>query len=98
LFGQADAACGVTCRPVGELATRANQTRKRETVMKLAREKRFLRAKRFINDTVGANLVEYIILVGVVALLAMAGFKYFGSSVRTKINQQAGIVGSISSS
>ncbi len=34
-----------------------------------------------IRDTRGANLVEYIILVGVIALVAIAGFKAFGTRV-----------------
>lgn len=37
----------------------------------------------------GANMVEYIILVGVVALMALAGFKIFGGQVRAKIDSQA---------
>jgi len=52
-------------------------------------------ARRFVADRKGANLVEYIILVGVVALIAIAGFKIFGGKVREKIDQQAGSVGGI---
>lgn len=44
--------------------------------------------KKFLRDTRGANMVEYIVLVGVVALLAMAGFKIFGNAVKGKISQQ----------
>lgn len=51
--------------------------------------------KSFLQDTRGANLVEYIILVGVVALIALAGFKAFGTSVTTKIQEQSGKVGGI---
>ncbi len=43
---------------------------------------------RLIRDRRGANLVEYIILVGVIALIALAGFKFFGSKVRQKIDHQ----------
>jgi pilus assembly protein Flp/PilA len=50
---------------------------------------------KFFKDTRGANMVEYIILVGVVAILAMAGFKYFGSSVQAKIQQQGDTVGNV---
>ena len=50
------------------------------------------RIQKFLKDTRGANMVEYIILVGVVAILAMAGFKYFGSSVTAKIQQQGDTV------
>jgi pilus assembly protein Flp/PilA len=43
-------------------------------------------------DERGAQMVEYIILVGVVAIAALAGFKTFGSQVRAKIDQQADTV------
>ena len=46
-------------------------------------------------DTRGANLVEYIILVGVIALIAIAGFKAFGNRVNDKVNEQAGSVSGI---
>ena len=51
--------------------------------------------RRFVADSRGANLVEYIILVGVIALIAIAGFKVFGGKVRAKIDEQAGSVGGI---
>jgi Flp pilus assembly pilin Flp len=35
-------------------------------------------------DTRGAGLVEYIILVGLIALLAIAGFETFGTAVNEK--------------
>lgn len=51
--------------------------------------------KKMICDNKGANMVEYIILVGVIALIAIAGFKMFGGKVQEKIEQQAGSVGGI---
>jgi Flp pilus assembly pilin Flp len=51
--------------------------------------------KSVLKDTRGANLVEYIILVGVVALIALAGFKVFGQKVDAKIQEQSGKVGGI---
>ena len=48
-----------------------------------------------LRDTRGANLVEYIILVGVIALIASAGFKAFGNNVRAKVDEQAGSVSGI---
>ena len=51
--------------------------------------------KALLRDTKGANLVEYIILVGVIALIAIAGFKTFGSKVTDKVNEQAGSVSGI---
>jgi pilus assembly protein Flp/PilA len=50
---------------------------------------------KLIRDKKGANLVEYIILVGVIALIAIAGFKMFGGKVQDKIQEQAGSVGGI---
>ncbi len=52
-------------------------------------------ARRLTRDTRGANMVEYILLVGVVALIAIAGFKLFGSKVRSKIDEQGQSVGGI---
>jgi pilus assembly protein Flp/PilA len=43
-------------------------------------------------DERGAQMVEYIILVGMVAILALAGFKTFGSTLREKVDQQADTV------
>lgn len=43
----------------------------------------------------GANSVEYIILVGVVALGALAAFQEFGSKVSSKVSQQGSAVGGI---
>jgi Flp pilus assembly pilin Flp len=50
---------------------------------------------RLRRDTRGANMVEYILLVGVVALIAIAGFKLFGGKVKDKINEQGQSVGGI---
>ena len=46
-------------------------------------------------DSRGANLVEYILLVGLVAIVAMVGFEIFGSSVRQKVLDQSDSVDSI---
>jgi Flp pilus assembly pilin Flp len=58
-------------------------------------DKMTLANRDFLKDTRGANLVEYIILVGVVALIALAGFKIFGKGVTDKVNEQATSVGAI---
>ena len=52
---------------------------------------------KLLKDKRGANLVEYVILVGVIALIALAGFKFFGKTVDKKINDQASKVESIGS-
>lgn len=51
--------------------------------------------RRFFQDTRGANLVEYIILVGVVALLSIAAFKFYENKMRGKVVEQAKTVGTI---
>jgi pilus assembly protein Flp/PilA len=43
---------------------------------------------RFHKDTRGANMVEYIIVVGLIALAGIAGFRTFGSTVTAKVQQQ----------
>jgi pilus assembly protein Flp/PilA len=50
---------------------------------------------KLVQDTRGANLVEYIILVGAVALIALGGFKVFGGKVWDKISKQAELVGHV---
>jgi pilus assembly protein Flp/PilA len=50
---------------------------------------------RLLKDTQGAGMVEYIILIGVVAILAIAAFRYFGSSVSAKIQQQGDTVDAV---
>ena len=48
-----------------------------------------LKIRNFFQDSRGANLVEYIILVGVIAPIAIAGFKVFGQKVKAKITEQS---------
>ncbi len=43
-------------------------------------------------DARGAGLVEYVIIVGAIAMLALGGVRSFGKSLRTKANQQAGTI------
>lgn len=59
----------------------------------LARCHRTLRS--LVTDRRGANLVEYIILVGVVALLSLAAFTAFGGNVQQKIQEEGGKVSGI---
>ena len=48
--------------------------------------------QQFVDDTRGAGFVEYIILVGVVALFCIAGYQYFGGKVTDKIKAQGDLV------
>ncbi|XYH94747.1 Flp family type IVb pilin [Sorangium sp. So ce1128] len=59
----------------------------------IVRESKSFRS--LLRDNRGANLVEYIMLVGVIALIAIAGFKLFGGKVEQKIKEQADSVGDI---
>ncbi len=56
-----------------------------------------IRNSRLVRDTRGANMVEYIVLVGLVALICIAAFKLFGGSITQKITDQATTVGGINS-
>jgi Flp pilus assembly pilin Flp len=51
--------------------------------------------RRLARNERGANMVEYIILVGIVALLAIVAFRFFNNSVKAKVNQQADSVNKI---
>lgn len=44
--------------------------------------------RKLVQDTKGANMVEYIILVGVVAVIAIIGFKLFGGNVSEGVKAQ----------
>ena len=48
--------------------------------------------QQLARDTRGAGFVEYIILVGVVALFCIAGYSYFGDKVSKKIQAQGDLV------
>lgn len=40
---------------------------------------------RLRRDTRGANLVEYVLLVGLMAIICLAAFKLFGDKIKEKI-------------
>lgn len=56
-----------------------------------------LSVRKLVQDTRGAGFVEYIILVGVVALFCIAGYKYFGDKVTDKIKAQGDAVTGVNS-
>jgi Flp pilus assembly pilin Flp len=53
-----------------------------------------MRAARIdlIDDTRGSHLVEYMILVGVVALLSIPAFAQFGKTVGKTVKEQGTLV------
>jgi Flp pilus assembly pilin Flp len=50
---------------------------------------------RLASDERGSNLVEYVILVGVVSLVALTGFRAFGGAILEKVGEQADAVSRI---
>ncbi|AKU94085.1 hypothetical protein AKJ09_00749 [Labilithrix luteola] len=50
---------------------------------------------KLVKDTRGANFVEYLVIVGVVALVGLTAFVAFGGKVTTKIGQEGDRVNSI---
>jgi Flp pilus assembly pilin Flp len=50
---------------------------------------------KLFRDRRGAGLTEYIILVGVIAVLALGAFKLFGNQVKATITGQTQTVGTI---
>lgn len=51
--------------------------------------------RSLIKDTEGANMVEYLILCGIVALMAVVAWEAFGQSVQGKIQEESGNVAAI---
>lgn len=45
--------------------------------------------RRFVRDESGATMAEYALLVAVIALVALAGAKALGTSVKDKLNSAA---------
>ena len=58
-------------------------------------DKMKLASKNLLQDKRGANLVEYIILVGVIALLCLVAFRQFGTAVQGRVEAQTSQVNSI---
>jgi len=63
--------------------------------MKLQTFKAARSLRTFSKSSRGANMVEYMILVGLVAIAALVGFQTFGNGVRTKITEQSNTVNGI---
>jgi len=55
------------------------------------------RLRTLARDTRGAGMVEYVIIVGVVALGAQTAFRAFGKSLSDKVKQQGDTVASLNS-
>jgi Flp pilus assembly pilin Flp len=43
---------------------------------------------RLVRDQRGASFIEYVIVVGLVAIIAIAGFKAFGAKVVEKLTDE----------
>ncbi len=44
--------------------------------------------QKLVRDTEGAGFVEYIILIGLIALACIAAYTTFGTDVQQKVQQQ----------
>lgn len=53
--------------------------------------------RRFARGTRGANLVEYIMLVGLIAILCIVAFNQFGGAVKAKLGEEKGAIDGINS-
>jgi Flp pilus assembly pilin Flp len=51
-----------------------------------------MRPRSLLRDSRGANLVEYLVVIGLVAVVAIAGFRAFGGTATSKSDQQADCV------
>ena len=51
--------------------------------------------RKLARDRRGAGFVEYIILVGLIALFCIVAYETFGSSISAKVNEQAGAIQNI---
>jgi pilus assembly protein Flp/PilA len=47
------------------------------------------RAKKFYRDEEGQGMTEYILIVLLIAIIAIAAFKYFGKTVGKTVNKAA---------
>jgi len=54
--------------------------------------------QRLRKDTRGANLVEYVLLVGLMAIICLAVFKLFGEKIKEKISGYSDTVDQIETS
>jgi Flp pilus assembly pilin Flp len=63
--------------------------------MKRSQNSDSTKAMKLTRDERGATLMEYIMLAGLVAIAAFAGFKLFGTDIQTAISGQAATVSSI---
>jgi Flp pilus assembly pilin Flp len=50
---------------------------------------------RIVQDTRGSEFIEYILIAGVVALLAVAAFTTFGADIQAKIQAEGAAVTAI---
>ncbi len=48
--------------------------------------------QKLARDTEGAGFVEYIILIGLIALACVAAYTTFGSDVKAKVQEQGASV------
>ncbi len=52
-------------------------------------------ARRLAKDNNGAAITEYVIIVGVIAVLAIGGYQTFGANVKAKVETQGQAIGNL---
>lgn len=52
-------------------------------------------ARRLVRDQRGAAITEYLIIVGLVAIICIAAYRAFGTTILGKITTQTGQIGGI---
>ncbi|HEY2735985.1 MAG TPA: Flp family type IVb pilin [Polyangiales bacterium] len=58
------------------------------TLTSAAKPRLARRIANFVDDQRGASFIEYIIVVGLVAIIAIAAFQTFGTKVVDKLTQE----------
>ncbi len=51
--------------------------------------------RKLESDTRGASFMEYVVLVGLIAVVCIAAYQAFGSAISTKVGQFGTTVGTI---
>ena len=47
-------------------------------------------AQKLVHDRRGAAITEYLIIVGLVAIICIAAYRAFGNAIQTRVNTQTG--------
>jgi pilus assembly protein Flp/PilA len=73
-------------KPPGAAASSGASTKERRPML-LQKINRSIARARLLRDTRGANMVEYIAIILLVAVVGITAFRTFGTTVSTKIGE-----------